>query len=131
MNFSRLPIATAAAFVLTVSPLATAQAPIQSVGQTTLSRAVALLNTQDLALRSSNAILLDSNGNVLYERDADEPRPIASITKLMTAMVILDAQLALDEKIQITKTDRDLIKRTGSRLSVGATLTRATLLKIM
>jgi len=51
-------------------------------------------------------------------------RPIASITKLMTAMVILDANLDLDEQITVTKEDRDLIRLTGSRLQYGATLSR-------
>ena len=53
-------------------------------------------------LRSASAIVLDSNGYVIYGKDVDTVRPIASITKLMTAMVILDARLDLDEKITIT-----------------------------
>ena len=79
-------------------------------------------------LRSASAIVLDSDGNVIYGKDVDTVRPIASITKLMTAMVILDARLDLDEKITITKEDRDLIRLTGSRLEYGATLTRRELL---
>ena len=56
-------------------------------------------------------------------------RSIASITKLMTAMVVLDAQLDLDEQLTITSADRDPIRgMTGSRLAVGATLTRRELL---
>ena len=79
-------------------------------------------------LRSASAIVLDSDGNVIYGKDVDTVRPIASITKLMTAMVILDARLDLDEKITITKEDRDLVRLTGSRLEYGATLTRRELL---
>ena len=75
-------------------------------------------------LRSASAIVLDSDGNLIYGKDVDTVRPIASITKLMTAMVILDARLDLDEKITITKDDRDLIRLTGSRLEYGASLTR-------
>ena len=79
-------------------------------------------------LRSASAIVLDSDGNLIYGKDVDTVRPIASITKLMTAMVILDARLDLDEKITITKDDRDLIRLTGSRLEYGASLTRRELL---
>jgi D-alanyl-D-alanine endopeptidase (penicillin-binding protein 7) len=75
-------------------------------------------------LRSASALVLDAQGNVIYEKDVDTVRPIASITKLMTAMVILDSGVDLDEKITITKEDRDLIRLTGSRLEYGATLTR-------
>jgi D-alanyl-D-alanine endopeptidase (penicillin-binding protein 7) len=76
------------------------------------------------SLKSASAIVLDQQGNIIYGKDVDTVRPIASITKLMTAMVILDAGLDLEEKITITKEDRDLIRLTGSRLEYGATLSR-------
>ena len=76
----------------------------------------------DPGLRSASAIVLDSGGNLIYGKDIDTVRPIASITKLMTAMVILDAGLDLEEDIVIANQDRDFIRMTGSRLSVGATL---------
>ncbi len=79
-------------------------------------------------LKSASAIVLDHDGNVIYEKDINTVRSIASITKLMTAMVILDAGLDLDEKLAIAKADRDLIRMTGSRLDVGATLSRRELL---
>jgi len=79
-------------------------------------------------LRSASAIVLDSSGNLIYGKDVDTVRPIASITKLMTAMVVLDAGLDLQEKITITRGDRDLIRQTGSRLGFGATLPRRELL---
>ncbi len=88
------------------------------------------LNPRDLKLRSASALVLDQSGNVVYAKQMDEPRPIASITKLMTAMVILDANLPLDERITITKEDRDLIRLTGSRLGYGATLAREELLRL-
>jgi D-alanyl-D-alanine endopeptidase (penicillin-binding protein 7) len=75
-------------------------------------------------LRSESALVIDAKGNLIYGKDVDAVRPIASITKLMTAMVILDAGLDLDEKITITKADRDLVQLTGSRLEYGATLSR-------
>ena len=75
-------------------------------------------------LKSASAIVLDESGNLIYGKDVDTVRPIASITKVMTAMVILDSGIPLDEKVTITKQDRDLIRLTGSRLEYGATLTR-------
>ncbi len=73
---------------------------------------------------------MDQQGNEVYAKDKHHPRPIASITKLMTAMVILDSKLPLDELITITKDDRDLLRKTGSRLKFGARLTRGELLQL-
>jgi D-alanyl-D-alanine endopeptidase (penicillin-binding protein 7) len=75
-------------------------------------------------LHSASAIVLDAQGNIIYGKDVNTVRPIASITKLMTAMVVLDSKLSLNEKITVTKADRDLLRQTGSRLDYGATLTR-------
>ncbi len=75
-------------------------------------------------LRSASALVADAQGNVIYGKDIDAVRPIASITKLMTVMVILDSGLDLSEKITVTKADRDLVQLTGSRLEYGATLSR-------
>lgn len=75
-------------------------------------------------LRSKAAIIVDGDGREIYSKDADSVRPIASITKLMTAMVIIDSGLDLDETITVTSNDRDLQKLTGSRLDYGATLSR-------
>ena len=75
-------------------------------------------------LRSASAMVINTEGQVIYSKDIDTVRPIASITKLMTAMVILDSGLDLSEKITVTKADRDLLQLTGSRLEYGATLPR-------
>jgi D-alanyl-D-alanine endopeptidase (penicillin-binding protein 7) len=88
------------------------------------------LNPKQLKLRSAAALVLDDDGNEVYAKDANQPLPIASITKLMTAMVILDAGLPLQDKIRVTPDDRDLIQLTGSRLTSGATLTRKQLLQL-
>ena len=78
-----------------------------------------------LFLRSSVALVLDDEDGVpLFERNADEKRPIASLTKLMTAIVSLDAELPLDEVITITRQDRDRLRGSKSRLSYGTRLTR-------
>ena len=88
------------------------------------------LDPRKLKLRSKAALIVDRYGNSLFERNADKAVPIASVTKLMAAMVILDAKLPLDEKIEIVKADRDLLRLTGSRLRVGATLSRGDLLTL-
>ena len=81
-------------------------------------------------LRSASAMVINAEGNVIYGKDIDTIRPIASITKLMTAMVILDSSLDLNEKITVTKADRDLVQLTGSRLEYGASLPRREMILI-
>ena len=81
-------------------------------------------------LRSASAMVTGAGGEVIYGKDIDTVRPIASITKLMTAMVILDSGLDLNEKITVTKADRDLVQLTGSRLEYGASLPRREMILI-
>ncbi|HLF32515.1 MAG TPA: D-alanyl-D-alanine endopeptidase [Xanthomonadales bacterium] len=81
-------------------------------------------------LHSASALVIDAQGKVIYGKDVDAVRPIASITKLMTAMVVLDSALGLDEKITVTEADRDHQKMTGSRLAIGATLTRRQMIQL-
>jgi D-alanyl-D-alanine endopeptidase (penicillin-binding protein 7) len=89
-----------------------------------------LPDPKKLKLRSASALIVDKFGNELYAKQVDEPQPIASIAKLMTAMVILDASLPLQEPITIIKDDRDLLRLTGSRLKYGATLSREQLIRL-
>src|SRR5437763_16121291 len=82
-------------------------------------------------LQSSAVLVLDATtGNTLIEKNADQPHAIASITKLMTAMVVLDAKLALDDVLQITSEDIDLVKNTRSRLPIGSHFRRDDLLRL-
>jgi serine-type D-Ala-D-Ala endopeptidase (penicillin-binding protein 7) len=82
-------------------------------------------------LRSAAALVFDeTHATVLYARRADVPLPIASITKLMTALVVLEAGQGLDDPITITGEDRNLGKGAVSRLSIGATLTRGDLMHV-
>jgi D-alanyl-D-alanine endopeptidase (penicillin-binding protein 7) len=69
--------------------------------------------------------VVDTERNqVLYEKNSTTPLPIASVTKLMTAMVVLDARLPLFEEVAISDEDVDRLKGSRSRLPVGARLTR-------
>jgi D-alanyl-D-alanine endopeptidase (penicillin-binding protein 7) len=80
-------------------------------------------------LHSQSVLILDANsGETLYSRNAGMVTPIASITKLMTAMVVLDRGLRMNEKIMITEEDMDSLKFTRSRLKPGTTLTREELI---
>src|SRR6476660_2214402 len=82
-------------------------------------------------LRSSSALVLDADtGEVVIDKNADAVTPIASITKLMTAMVILDRNLDMEQKIVISRDDSDSLKGTRSRLRPGNMLTRGELLLI-
>jgi len=87
-----------------------------------------------LALYSASALVIDqSDGHVMLEKEPDMVVPIASISKLMTAMVVLDAKPDLQEIITISDEDVDGLKGTHSRLPVGTTMTReaAMLLALM
>ncbi|MGA7801347.1 MAG: serine hydrolase [Gammaproteobacteria bacterium] len=82
-------------------------------------------------LRSGTALAVDQRTRQpLLAKNTDRVVPIASITKLMTAMVVLDAKLPLGHPITITKADIDRLKDSHSRLAVGTTLSRGRLLKL-
>ena len=84
-----------------------------------------------LNLKSSTALVVEQGGQrVLYAKNVDAVVPIASITKLMTALVVVESGLPLDERIAISKEDRDTSKRIRSRLRNGMELTRSDLLKL-
>ena len=83
-----------------------------------------------LSLKSGVAIIMDDReGVMLYGRNVDRQRPIASLTKLMTALVIINSGLSLDEPIKITREDRDRLRGTRSRLPFGGVFTRQDLLR--
>jgi len=84
----------------------------------------------DPELRSASVLVINADGDVIYGKDVDKVRSIASITKLMTAMVVLDSGANLDEKISVSKDDRDMLQLTGSRLDYGASLSRREMIMI-
>lgn len=85
----------------------------------------------EIALNSSAVMVVDQEtGLPLLEKNSDVALPIASITKVMTAIVTLDADLSLSETITIEKEDTQLEKYSASRLGVGARFTRAELLHL-
>jgi D-alanyl-D-alanine endopeptidase (penicillin-binding protein 7) len=84
-----------------------------------------------LKLRSSAVMVVDAaSGEMLYGKNESAVLPVASLTKLMTAIVLRDASQALDEPITITEDDKDREKNSRSRLRVGTTLTRGVALQL-
>jgi D-alanyl-D-alanine carboxypeptidase/D-alanyl-D-alanine endopeptidase (penicillin-binding protein 7) len=84
-----------------------------------------------LPFSSQHALVFEEeSGKVLLEKNADAMVPIASLTKLMTAMVVLDAKQDMDEMISIDDSDVDRLKNSSSRVPVGATLPRKTVLEL-
>lgn len=82
-------------------------------------------------LRSSIALIYDEDlQSPLYTKNPDAVAPIASITKLMTAMVVLDSHPDLQQELSVEVADMDSLKGTHSRLGVGATFTRSEMLKL-
>lgn len=82
-------------------------------------------------LKSSSVVIMDeADSSILYSKRADVPMPVASITKLLTALVVLEGEQPLDELITITEEDRDTEKGSTSRLPFGTQLTRDELLHL-
>ena len=87
--------------------------------------------TDELDLKSSVALVLDQDTNeVLFSKNSQAVLPIASITKLMTAVVVAEAKLPLDEVLTVTQDDVDTEKGSRSRLKVGTQLTRVEMLHL-
>ncbi len=82
-------------------------------------------------LKSAAALVVDlDDGRMIYAKNTQNIAPIASITKLMTAMVVLDANLPLEETIYVDSADLDFVKHTNSRLGVGTGLPRRDMLRL-
>jgi len=97
----------------------------------TVRRIVSLDDARHLALQSSAVLVQDqATGAILFEKNPNAILPIASITKLMTAMVVLDAQPDLKESVEVSQEDVDLVKGTRSRLKVGTHLEREEMLRL-
>jgi len=91
----------------------------------------AMQDTSHLVVQSAAALVLDqSTGTILFEKNAGAVLPIASITKLMTAMVTLDGRPNLSEMLTIGEDDVDTVKGTRSRLRVGTNLNREEMLRL-
>lgn len=84
-----------------------------------------------LQIKSAAVLIMDEGDEtVLYSKEAQKVMPIASITKLMTALVVLESKQPLDETVTVLQVDRDKSKASASRLAVGTKLTRSELLHL-
>lgn len=84
-----------------------------------------------LSLKSSVALVVDQDsGEVIFSKNPQAVLPIASITKLMTALVITEAELPFDEVLTVTQDDIDVVKGSQSRLRVGTRLTRGEMMHL-
>ncbi len=120
------------------APVMAATAPVAAKATVptapALQATVALPSVPQLLQLPVNAkhalVLEDGTGRVIMAKDADTAVPIASITKLVTAMVVLDAKPDLQETLRIAQDDVDMLKHSASRLPVGAEMTRLNALKL-
>lgn len=111
-----------------------AKAKKSKVRRKSLAATGAIAASGVLAVQSGSALVVDQfGGEALFQKNANQVVPIASITKLMTAMVVLDGSPALQEPVRITDEDVDYLRGSRSRLHVGSVLSResALLLALM
>jgi D-alanyl-D-alanine endopeptidase (penicillin-binding protein 7) len=107
------------------------RAAAEPVRQSMGDRAGLNLTRDPLDLASSVALVIDqANSEVLFEKNANVALPIASITKLMTGLIVVEAKQDMNEILTVTDDDVDHEKFTSSRLRVGSQMTRANLLHI-
>jgi serine-type D-Ala-D-Ala endopeptidase (penicillin-binding protein 7) len=89
------------------------------------------MSADDPGLKSAAAYVIDrTDSAVWYSHNANVASPIASITKLMTALVVADARLPMDEVLQVTTDDRAVGKGAADRLAIGTKLTRGDLMHL-
>lgn len=109
----------------------TSSDPIEIFAESTIHPTNTQAITSGLILSSQSALVVNNKtGQILYQKNADRIMPIASISKLMSAMVVLDANLDMNETVTITPDEIDRLKGTGSRLAIGTALTRKELLHL-
>jgi D-alanyl-D-alanine endopeptidase (penicillin-binding protein 7) len=119
-------------FLTVIAAIGAASAGAQNgVAQSAIAQSSVVLDPAKLRLASHNAVIVDTSANQrIYTKGADMVTPIASLTKLMTAIVTLDAGLPFDEPIAIDLDDFDYLKGTHSRLRMGASLPRREMLRL-
>ncbi len=117
-------------FAIMLFALAIASGPAHAVGPVTVHTEDSTASSR-LPMNSSSVLVLDQeSGEILYGKNSGSVVPIASITKLMTAVVVLDANLDLDEQMAIADEDIDWLRNSHSRLPVGTMLSRDEMLRL-
>ncbi|MBV8049469.1 MAG: serine hydrolase [Paludibacterium sp.] len=108
-------------------PLGASATPLHTAETVRVAEQMAYYTAPRLSAQSV-LVLNGTTGEPIYEKRVDQRQPIASITKLMTAMVLIDSGVALDDDISVTDAEIDRVKHTRSRLAVGTTLPRKEML---
>jgi D-alanyl-D-alanine carboxypeptidase/D-alanyl-D-alanine endopeptidase (penicillin-binding protein 7) len=106
---------------------------LKKIATVLLSSALSSIAATALAVPlGSQSVLVveDDTGKILLEKNSNVQVPIASLTKLMTAMVVLDSHPDMDEPISIDKSDVDMLKHSTSRVPVGAEIARRDVLQL-
>ena len=117
-------------FALCLTPFGVALSASTSTSSNTASKSSSQ-NKKSLNLASVSSIVVDiKNQSVLFEKNSNIVMPIASLTKLMTAMVIFDAKLSLKEKIRFAKEDKTSINNYFSRIRIESELSRGDVLRV-
>ncbi len=118
-------------WLLAALPAAHATLQARPPGTPQDTQVIRLWRRDPLELHAASALVIDARSDrVLLRKNADEVRPIASLTKLMTAVVVLDAHQPMNQLITITRADIDTLKWSSSRLLPGMRFTRAKLLQL-
>ena len=100
-------------------------------GQRSVRDRISAESVHDLSLYSNVALVLEhDSGAILYDKNIDAVHPIASLTKLMTAIVILDSGLSLDTTIRVDTSDIDIERGSRSKMRIGEVLARRDMLRL-
>ena len=117
--------------ILLVGVSLTVSVSTEAANKSRASKSRASSGTRGPDVRSDAVLVMDRNdASVVYARKADQVAPIASITKLMTSLVVLDGKLPMDEIIEVDNEDRVHTRGNFSRLAVGTRLTRGDLMHL-
>ena len=127
---TRLLVSISFVFCVVSSMPSALAAPTHSASALSGAETTNALPVQPKLSALSVLVLDEKTGSPLIIKNADMETPIASISKLMTAMVILDAKQDMQEKIAVTNEDVDMLRHSSSRLAVGTVLTRGQLLHL-
>jgi D-alanyl-D-alanine endopeptidase (penicillin-binding protein 7) len=119
------------AFILAALPMASMAADKSAKSRVAKVATAEFTKDGEPNLQSHGVLVFDpATGQTLFSKNADQTAPIASITKIMTAMVVLDSKLPMDEAIEITAADLDTIKNSSSRLPLGSHFRRDDLMRL-
>jgi D-alanyl-D-alanine endopeptidase (penicillin-binding protein 7) len=138
MDYTQIPrrgVALASALIaaaLILTPLVATAASDHGTSARPATFTTTPKRPSDFEIQSAAALVVDESGRWIYAKHSRDQKPIASITKLMTAMVVLDAGVSLDDPITIDESDRDQLRHSRSRMRIdrAATLPRREMLAI-